>query len=145
MTTVHSRQAMRSLDLPRKPVAVAVNLAVAALHLVTGPGYHGPLRAFVTGYLIDLTLPFALVLLLGLGLERSPTLRRPAVRASAVILLGAAVEALQYVGIPLFGRTADPLDLVMYAAGAIAAMAFERVFVAPYPDAGASAAADDRA
>lgn len=126
---------MRSLGLPRKPVVVAVNLGVAALHLLTGPDYHGPLRAFVTGYLIDLALPFALVLLLGLGLERSPTLRRPAVRASAVVLLGAAIETLQYVGIPIFGRTFDPLDLVMYATGALAAMAFERIVLAPYPDA----------
>jgi len=131
------RAAMRSLDLPRKPVVVAVNLAGAALHLLTGPGCHGPLRAFVTGYLIDLALPFALVLLLGLGLERSPTLRRPAVRASAVFLLGAVIEAMQYVGIPIFGRTADPIDLVMYAAGAIAAMVFEPMVLAPYPDANA--------
>lgn len=129
---------MRSLDLPRKPVVVAVNLAVAALHLVTGPGYHGPLRAFVTGYLIDLALPFALVLLLGLGLERSPTLRRPIVRASAVVLLGATIEALQYLGIPIFGRTFDPIDLVMYATGAIAAMVVEPMVRAPYPDASAA-------
>ncbi len=125
---------MPSLDLPRKPVVVAICLSVGALHLFTGPHYRGPLRAFVTGYLIDLVLPFSLVLLLGVGLDGSPTLRLPAVRAAAVFLLGAAVEFLQYLGVPLFGRTFDPLDLLMYATGATAALAFERMAFAPYPE-----------
>ena len=124
---------MPSLNLPRKPVVVAICLAVGALHLVTGPGYHGPLRPFVTGYLIDLVLPFSLVLLLGVGLEHSPALRHPMVRATAVFLLGAAVEFLQYLGVPLFGRTFDPVDLIMYAAGAIAALAFEHQLFPPFP------------
>jgi hypothetical protein len=128
---------MPPLDLPRKPVVVAICLAVAALHLFTGPQYHGPLRAFVTGYLIDLVLPFSLVLLLGVGLEGSPTLRLPAVRATAVFLLGATIEFLQYLGVPLFGRTFDPLDLLMYATGAIAALAFERLAFPSTPKAGA--------
>ena len=112
---------------------VAVCLVVAALHLVTGPGYHGPCRAFVTGYLIDLALPFSLVLLLGVGLERAPRLRRPIVRATAVFLLGATVELLQYLGVPLFGSTFDVLDLLMYALGATAALAFEFLAFASPP------------
>ncbi len=128
---------MPSLNLPRKPVVVAICLAVGALHLFTGPHYRGPLRAFVTGYLIDLVLPFSLVLLLGVGLDRSPSLRLPVVRAGAVFLLGAAVELLQYLGVPLFGRTFDPLDLLMYATGAIAALVFERLAFPPCSQAGA--------
>jgi len=128
---------MHSLNLPRKPVVVAICLAVGALHLFTGPHYRGPLRAFVTGYLIDLVLPFSLVLLLGVGLDRSPSLRLPAVRATAVFLFGAAVEFLQYLGVPLFGRTFDPLDLLMYATGAVAALAFERLAFPPYSQASA--------
>jgi len=124
---------MRSLNRPRKLVVVGICLAVAALHLLTGPSYDGPLRAFVTGYLIDLALPFSLVLLLGIGLDGLPTLRRPAVRASAVFLLGAGVEVLQYFGVPLFGRTFDPVDFVMYATGAIAALLFERLAFPPRP------------
>jgi hypothetical protein len=128
---------MPSLNLPRKPVVVAICLAVGALHLITGPRYRGPLRAFVTGYLIDLVLPFSLVLLLGVGLDCSPSLRLPALRATAVFLLGAVVEFLQYLGVPLFGRTFDPLDLLMYATGAIAALAFERLAFPPFPQASA--------
>lgn len=118
---------MTSLALPRKPVVVVLCVAVAALHFVTGPHYAGPLRAFVTGYLIDLALPFALVLLLGVGLAPVPALRPPLTRAGIVFCIGAVVEGCQYFGIPLFGRTFDALDLLMYAAGATAALGFERL------------------
>lgn len=122
-----------SLNLPRRPVVVAICLVVAALHVVTGPDYRGPLRGFVTGYLIDLVLPFAMVLLLGVGMEERPTLRLPVVRATAVFLVGAGVELLQYLGVPVLGRTFDALDLVMYATGAIAALGFERLAFNPSP------------
>lgn len=124
---------MPSLHLPRTPVVVAICLGVGALHLVTGPDYHGPLRAFVTGYLIDLALPFSLVLLLGVGLASVPALARPLTRAGIVFCTGAAVEASQYAGISLFGRTFDPVDLLMYAVGAIAAVLFEHLAFAPLP------------
>lgn len=130
-TITHSPTRMAARHLPRKPLVVAICLGVGALHLVTGPQYRGPFRPFVTGYLIDLLLPFSLVLLLGVGLEQAPTLRRPAVRATAVVLVGVAVEWLQYLGVPVFGRTFDPLDLLMYAAGALAALALERVAFPP--------------
>lgn len=120
-----------SMHRSRKPVVVAICLGVGALHLIAGPHYRGPLQAFVTGYLIDLLLPFSLVLLLGVGLDRSPRLHLPAVRATAVFLLGAGVEFLQYLGVPVFGRTFDPLDLLMYATGAGTALAFERLVFPP--------------
>lgn len=101
------------------------------LHFIAGPEYTGPLRAFVTGYLIDLILPFALVLLLGLGFERRPALATPLVRGLLVFLFGVAVEAFQYFGIHLFGRTADPLDVLMYALGVALALLFERLCFEP--------------
>lgn len=113
--------------LPRKPLVTAICLTVGALHFVTGPAYRGPLRAFVTGHLIDLLLPFSLVLLLGVGFEHSPRFRSPARRAAAIFLLASTIEFLQYRGVPLFGRTFDPVDVVMYAGGVIAAVAFERM------------------
>jgi len=118
---------MVSLNLPQKPVVVAICIAVAALHVVTGPHYAGPFPAFVTGYLIDLVLPFSLVLLLGVGLASVPVLCKPLTRAGIVFCIGAVVEGSQYLGIPLFGRTFDPVDLLMYAAGATAALGFERL------------------
>jgi hypothetical protein len=114
-------------------VVVAVCLVVGALHFVTGPGYSGPLRAFVNGYLIDLLLRMD-VLLLGLGLETVSALRPAPVRAELVLAMGVVVEGCQYFGIPLFGRTFDPLDLLMYLLGVTAAVGFERlVFGAARP------------
>jgi hypothetical protein len=103
---------------------------VAALHLVTGPQYRGPFRAFVTGYLIDLALPFAMVLLLGEGFATVRGLRSAFARAGLIVLVGVVVEGAQYVGVPLFGRTFDPLDVLAYAVGALAAVAFERTVFA---------------
>ncbi len=118
---------MPARPLPRRPVVVAICLLVAALHLVTGPQYRGPFRAFVTGYLIDLALPFSMVLLLGVGLATVRGLRSSFARAGLIVLAGVVVEGAQYFGVPLFGHTFDPLDVLAYAAGALAAVGFERV------------------
>jgi len=123
---------MRSLNVPRRPVVILLCIAVAALHLFTGPAYSGPARSFVTGYLVDLLLPFSSVLLLGVDPRVDRLLRSPVIRAFLVFLLGAFVELAQSFGVPLFGRTFDPLDLVMYAIGVTAAVGFEYLFFAPH-------------
>jgi hypothetical protein len=51
----------------RKVVVVLIALAVGLLHFLTGPGYRGPLPWFVNGYLIDILLPFAMFLVLGVA------------------------------------------------------------------------------
>lgn len=112
-------------------VVVAICLGGAALHLVTGPDYRGPLRGFVTGYLIDLLLPFAMVLLLGVTANDLPVRVPPMARAGAVLFVGLVIELLQFSGIPVFGRTADPVDVVMYALGALGALGFERACFKP--------------
>ena len=61
-----------------KRIVVAICLVVGGLHFVTGPGYAGPFKAFVNGYMIDILLPFAMFLLLGIAdirLLRSRLLR----------------------------------------------------------------------
>jgi hypothetical protein len=123
---------MRSLNIQRKPVVVVLCIAVAALHLFTGPTYSGPARLFVMGYLIDLSLPFSLVLLLGVDPGVDRLLLSPVIRAFLVFLLGATVELAQFLGVPLFGRTFDPLDLAMYAVGVVAAVAFEHWVFSPH-------------
>jgi len=46
-------------------------------------------------------------------------------------LVGVVTEVAQAAGLPLFGRTFDPMDLLMYAIGAIAAMAVEGLLLTP--------------
>ena len=81
-----------------------------------------------------MALPFALVLLLGVGLARVAEAHSAISRAGVVLFIGAVVECSQYFDMPLFGRTFDPLDLLMYAAGATAALGFEKLAFRPGPE-----------
>ena len=106
-----------------KRLVVAICLLVGGLHFATGPGYAGPLKAFVTGYLIDILLPFAMFLLL--GVQNLDRLHGKFIRLVLVFGVGAAAETMQYLGAEVFGRTFDPLDYVMYLTGIALAIIFE--------------------
>jgi len=107
----------------QKLIVVVICLVVGGLHVVTGPGYRGPFPAFVNGYLIDLLLPFAMCLLL--GIQQSQVLRGKTLRFFLVFGAGFITESLQYFGVPIFGRTFDPVDYLMYGAGVAGAFVFE--------------------
>jgi hypothetical protein len=119
----------------RKIVVVIIALAVGLLHFVTGPGYTGPFPVFVNGYLIDILLPFAMFLVL--GLVDLPILRSRVGRACAVFGVGAFAETLQYAGVPLFGQTFDWLDYVMFGVGIVMAVIFEGAVLTSFGSAGA--------
>ena len=114
-----------------KAIVVAICLGVGGLHFVTGPAYAGPFPGFVNGYLIDILLPFAMTLLL--GIQESRVLRRNEVRVPLVFGVGFVTETLQYFGVPVFGRTFDPLDYLMFALGIGGALVFERVVLSRVP------------
>ena len=122
---------MQFPTLRRKPFVLSLAVVVAALHVLIGPDYHGPARPFVSGYLMDLVLPFFLVLLLGADERLARLPHSPGVRALLTFLVGVVTEVAQAAGLPLFGRTFDPMDLLMYAIGAIAAMAVEGLLLTP--------------
>lgn len=114
---------MNTIPLGRRLLVVAIALGVGGLHFMTGPDYRGPLRSFVNGYLIDVLLPFAMYLVL--GVTRHEALHSPIFRAALVIGVGAVTETLQYFGVPLFGRTFDPWDYLMFGIGVLCAAVFE--------------------
>ncbi|MBI5294170.1 MAG: hypothetical protein HY869_01755 [Chloroflexi bacterium] len=101
--------------MKKRWIVTAIALGVSGLHFVTGENYQGPLPVFVNGYLIDLFLPMALVLLM--GLFQNKILRSAVFRAVAIFGFGCLVEISQYLGYPLFGSTFDPLDILAYAGG----------------------------
>ena len=107
----------------KKRVITAIALTVGALHFVTGEQYQGPFPAFVNGYLIDILLPMALFLLM--GLFENKYIRSMPFRASAVFGFGCIVEASQYFGHPFFGSTFDPLDILAYAGGVLLGVLLE--------------------
>ena len=108
-----------------KHVVVGTCLAVGLLHFVAGPTYRGPWPEFVKGYLIDILLPLAVYLLLGVSWRVLADSRLA--RALVVFAVGGTVESLQYLGLPVFGTTFDPLDLVMYALGVFGGVVLELV------------------
>lgn len=118
----------------QKHVVVGIAILVALLHFPVGPGYKGPWKPFVTGYLIDILLPFAVYLLL--GTVRVEALRRWWIRVLLVFTVGAVSEILQYFGVPIFGRTFDPLDFAAFATGLLAAYAVEKLLLSRLPAGG---------
>jgi hypothetical protein len=109
----------------RTVVVVAINLAIAGVHFITGPGYRGPFPAFVNGHLLNILIPFGFYLLL--CLNPSGPLRHWAVRAALVFGAASAVEVAQGLGLEVLGRTFDPLDFVMYGLGVGLAALLDRV------------------
>jgi hypothetical protein len=98
-----------------KIVAGLFAVAAGLLHVFFTSNYRGPLRPFITGYLIDILLPAALFLVLGLC--PYPLLKRAATRAVLVFGVGAFAETLQGFGFHFAGSTFDPLDYAAYAGG----------------------------
>jgi hypothetical protein len=100
---------------PAGLVAGLFAVATGILHISITSNYRGPLRPFVTGYLIDILLPAALFLVLGLCPYL--LLTRTAIRAVLVFGVGAFSETLQGFGFHFAGSTFDPLDYAAYAGG----------------------------
>jgi hypothetical protein len=119
---------MSRSPISRKVIVVGIALVVGLLHLLTGPGYLGPFPVFVNGYLIDILLPFAMFLVL--GISDQPILQNRVVRGVSVFAVGAVAETLQYFGVPIFGRTFDWLDYLMFGLGIGLALSFERFVLA---------------
>ena len=51
----------------RKIIVVFIAVVVGLLHFLTGPGYRGPFPSFINGYMIDILLPFAMYLVMGIA------------------------------------------------------------------------------
>jgi len=117
--------------IKRKVIVVFIALAVGLLHFLTGPGYRGPFPVFVNGYMIDILLPFAMYLVLGVA--NQSVLRSAIVRGGFVFAVGATTETLQYFSVPIFGRTFDLLDYLMFGIGIGLAAVFEWVVLSRIP------------
>jgi hypothetical protein len=115
----------------RKVIVVLIAVIVGLLHFFTGPRYCGPFPAFVNGYMIDILLPFAMYLVLGVAMIS--ILRNGIARGVFVFAIGAVTETLQYFGVPIFGRTFDLLDYLMFGVGIGLAVVFEKIVLSRFP------------
>jgi hypothetical protein len=113
--------------LYKKVVIVNVVIPIALLHFFTGSNYRGPYPEFVNGYLLDILVPFAFYFLLCLN-EFYP-LRLWVVKSLLVFGVGSVVEIAQFFGVPIFGRTFDPVDFIMYGIGVILAVVLDTTVI----------------
>ena len=123
----------------KRVVIVSLVIPIALLHFATGNHYRGPYPGFVNGYLLDILVPFAFYFLL--CLNEFSLLRSWIVKSILVFGAASSVEIAQLFGVPLFGRTFDPVDFIMYGIGVILAATldttvFPRIFEFWTPKAG---------
>jgi hypothetical protein len=115
----------RDRDRRRALVVVSVVVPIAIVHFFTGSAYKGPLPEFVNGYLLDILVPLAFYLLL--CLPKTPQLRPWLVKAILVLGTASSVETAQFLGVPILGRTFDPLDFAAYGLGVALAVLLDIV------------------
>ena len=107
---------------------------IAAVHIFRlGSYFEGWMYTLYYSYFSDFIIPFGCYFLLCNSGPYVPVLNRWEVKFAIMFLLPSIAETCQYFGIPVLGVTFDPLDYVMYAAGALSAVVvdtqvFARVF-----------------
>ncbi len=106
----------------KRAFVITLAVIVAMLHFVIGPEYEGPFKNFLSGYLIDILLPFFLYFLFTLNVNQ--TKLKIAVGAG-IFVFGTVIEYLQYRGVGIFGSTFDPYDFAAYFVGVGTAIVFD--------------------
>ena len=122
-----SRRSGNTTARGRTAVAVGVMLLIAS-DQVFRPGSHlrGTLRVLYYSYFLDVVLPFGMYLLMWQAEARVRFLRDWRLKALLVFGVASFTEVLQAFGVPLLGRTFDPLDFAMFAGGVLLAVLADR-------------------
>jgi hypothetical protein len=111
-------------------VGVSIMLLIAAIHLFrVGTYLPGSLFGLYYGYFSDIIIPFGFYFLLWMNDVHVPFLRDWRVKAMLVFGVSSSTEVLQAFGVPLLGRTFDPLDFVMFGVGVMLAVLVDRVLL----------------
>jgi hypothetical protein len=108
----------------KRAFVITLAIIVALLHFVIGPEYKGPFKNFLTGYLIDILLPFFLYFLFTLNINQR-TLKIAV--GAGIFVFGTVIEYLQYRGLGVFGSTFDPYDFFAYFIGVGSAIVFDLI------------------
>ena len=118
----------------RRAVAVAVVAGVAAIHILRVGSYlRGTAHLLYYSYASDVLLPFAMYFVLCLSERHLAVLGDWRARALVILAAASGAEVLQGCGVPMLGRTFDPLDFVMYGIGVFVAIVVERVLCPSLP------------
>jgi hypothetical protein len=111
----------------RRAVIFGIMLIIALIHMFrVGTFFRGSLFTLYYSYFSDIVVPFGMYFLLCLAEEQVRFLRDWRVKAAVVFGFAAGTEILQACGVPLLGKTFDPLDFLMFGAGALLAACVDR-------------------
>jgi hypothetical protein len=114
----------------RTAVVVTILLFIALIHFFrVGTYLRGSLFKLYYGYFSDIIVPFGMYFLLCLRDDRRGLLRDWRIKAALVFGIAAFTEVMQAFNMPLLGRTFDPLDFVMFAAGVALAALADRILL----------------
>lgn len=124
----HHPRAGKPTARGRTAVIVGILLVIALIHLFrVGTYLSGSLFELYYGYFSDIIVPFGMYFLLCVKDTSFRLLRHWCITALLVFIVASAAEVMQAFGAPLFGRTYDPLDFVMFGAGVLLAALVDRV------------------
>ncbi len=111
----------------KKTIVVITSLIIAAIFVVGADWANETLHILFHSYFADIAIPFCYYLLLVLVEDKYKPFQKWYTKASAVFILCALSETLQYFGIYALARVFDPLDYVMYALGVVLAAFVDRI------------------
>ena len=113
----------------KKHLIIGIEILLALMHVV-GIGRHssGSMFSLSASYFSDLALPFGFYFLLAEMEEKTEFLRKWWIKAGIVFLMATLAEIGQYFGLYILGRTFDPIDIAVYAAGVLLAALVDWIF-----------------
>ncbi len=106
----------------KRAFVLILAILVAILHFIIGPNYRGPFKHLLSGYLIDIILPFFLYFLFTIHLIQ---IKQKILVCLGILAFATVIEYLQYRGTPIFGSIYDPYDFLAYFVGIISAILFD--------------------
>jgi len=118
-------------DTTKKTILVVViEITIASIFVLGADWANRSIHVLFHSYFADIVIPFGFYLLLCLSADRQGWLVQWWQRSLAVFILCTTSEILQYFGIFALAHVFDPIDIIMYGIGTLAAMFLDRYLFA---------------
>jgi hypothetical protein len=111
----------------KKTIVVITLLIIASFFIVGADWASEAAHRLFQNYFADIAIPFSFYLLLVLVENECKPFQKWYAKASAVFVLCALSETLQYFGVYALAEVFDPLDYIMYALGVVLAVFVDRI------------------
>ena len=123
----HNPASGNTPSVGRTVAVVGIMLIIALIHAFrVGTYLPGKMFTLYYSYFSDIVVPFGMYFLLFMADVHIRFLRDWRVKAMLVFGVASSTELMQAFGVPLLGRTFDPLDFVMFGAGVLLAVLTDR-------------------